>query len=125
MDSVDPIEFKRTYVDRQDPRNVQSEYDRKLDTLFIDLQAPSGPRSTYYIKDGVHIVFDPTTSEIVGFRVEDWQLVFLRQHSDLRLSWYVYRALCRLQVLCDWLNLPARDRVVERVEQYAPSLSPA
>jgi hypothetical protein len=110
MEPMEPIEFRRTYVDRQDPNQVQWSYDRKLDTLFIDLEAPKGPKATYYIEDGVNIVFDPMTNEVVGFHVDDWQLIFLRRHSNLRWSWYRYRLVCWIDVLCKFLSLPSLDR---------------
>lgn len=127
MDPHQPIEFKHTYVDRQDPAQVQFDYDRQLDTLFIDLDAPPGPRSTYYLDDGVNIVFDPSTNEIVGFRVEDWQIVFLQRHKDLRRSWRWYRILCQVDDFCAWLPFPTRDReqVVKRVEGYIYRTSPS
>ncbi len=121
MDANHAINFRLTYVRQQDPNQANMHYDKKLDTLFIDLRPPSGPRSTYYVADGVNVVYDPQTQEVVGFRVEDWRRLFLRRNPDLRLSWYVSQLLCWVDILCVFLKLPqfSQTRIVQRVESVS------
>jgi hypothetical protein len=127
MEPSQHIDLQMTFVERQDPAQVQLDYDREIDTLFLDLGAPKGPRTTRYIADGVHIVYDPTTREVVGFRVEYWRQVFLRLHPDLRWPWTLHRLACRTSQLCNAVGFVARDReqIVKKVQEYTLSASPA
>ena len=127
MDEIQQIEFRMTYVERQDPKQIKMDYDKELDTLFLDLKSSPGPRSTYYIEDGVNAVYDPVTKEIVGFRVENWQLIFLRKHKDLRIPWYTYWLLewfCRVCRTFDF-SLRQQESIVKTITQYTPTLAPA
>jgi hypothetical protein len=121
MDANQAIDFRLTYVRQKEPSQAKMHYDRPIDTLFIDLLPPGGPRSTYYVADGVNIVYDPRTKEVVGFRVEDWRRLFLRRNPDLRLSWYVSQLLCWVDILCVFLKLPqfSQTRIVQRVESVS------
>ena len=121
MDANHAIDFRLTYVRQKEPSQAKMHYDRPIDTLFIDLLPPGGPRSTYYVADGVNIVYDPRTKEVVGFRVEDWRRLFLRRNPDLRLSWYVSQLLCWVDILCVFLKLPqfSQTRIVQRVESVS------
>lgn len=127
MEQSRHADLQMTFVERQDLARVRLDYDREIDTLFLDLDAPKGPRTTRYIADGVHIVYDPTTREVVGFRVEYWRQVFLRLHSDLRWPWTLYRLACRMSQLCNAFGLAARDReqIVKKVQEYTLSASVA
>jgi len=101
------ITLQTTFVRCQDPTRVVIIYDRKLDTLFIRLDAFGGLHVAYYVADGVNALFDPGTYEVVGFMVEDWRRLFLKVHPGLRWVW-------RLHGVC----LRVRRRIYEAVCQY-------
>lgn len=121
---METVGFKTDYIE-QEPVRTEMDYVRKIDTLFLDFGAPNGPRSTYYIADGVHIVYDPQTMQIAGFRVEDWTSDFLRLHRDLRRHWYSYRLRSLMYRLLRRQNVPMPDaqNVLQTVTRYTPSHS--
>jgi hypothetical protein len=127
MEQAQELDLRTTYLPRPDSGRARLEYACQIDTLFLDLDAPDGPRTTTYFADGVHAVYDPTTMEVVGFRVEHWRRVFLRRHADLRLPWTIYQLMC---LLAHWRArtdpcLPQQKRILATVEQYIGSASPA
>ena len=101
------IALQTTFIRCQDPACVVIIYDRKLDTLFIRLDAFGGLHVAYYVADGVNALFDPGIYEVVGFMVEDWRRLFLKVHPGLRWVW-------RLHGIC----LQVRRRIYEAVCQY-------
>ena len=127
MEQHQHTDLQMTFVKRQSTTQARLDYDRAIDTLFLDLGVSKGPCTTRYVADGVHIVYDLTTKEIVGFRVEDWRQVFLRLHSDLRWPWTLYRLTCWFSQLCNVLGLFVHDQeqIVKKIQEYTLSASPA
>ncbi|MBN1813447.1 MAG: hypothetical protein JXA14_16540 [Anaerolineae bacterium] len=120
---ADTIQLKTTYVDRQDPLKATMTYDRQLDTLYIKLDVFGGLHVAHYLCDGVYALFDPETTEIVGFQVEGWRRVFLRRHRDLRWRWYLYRSLKQLGVILTRPQLIPQPEgpILDTVKRYCPA----
>ena len=122
-----PQAFKLTYVKRQNPHEITADYDKAIDTMFLNVDAPEGLRSTCYIADGVHIVYDPETNQVVGFRIEDWRTVFLRRHPDLQRIWRSYTLRAWLSSLLGQPRIAVQEQasIIQVVEQYTPCYSSA
>ena len=61
------------------------EYDKALDTLYLH---PGKPKPGLGVGNrGIWIQVHPTTGEIVGLQIEDFQKVFLAQHPDFANAW--------------------------------------
>lgn len=121
-----PIELKTTHLERQDPAQVSVSYDRAIDTLFVDFAGYDGPRATYYLTHGVHYVYDPRTNEVVGYRVETWQQVFLTNKRDLWLPWLTYRLASFFARFYSRFQLFGghKERILRAIRQYRINSSP-
>lgn len=73
-----------------DPRLLRFEYGRKRDMLYISVADPD-PALSIDLGDGMWMRFVPSTREVVGFEVEAFERVFLRNHPALVASWHSAR----------------------------------
>jgi len=80
-------QFKTTFIEIGVPEQITMDYDFDIDTLFVMFVEKREPHSTYYIADGVHVVYDVVTKEIVGLRIEDWRRFFVEKWLPLFMGW--------------------------------------
>ena len=122
MDESPELELRTTLLESGSAREAKLDYDRITDTFFLEFDAPRSPRSTYYLENGVHAIYNPITREIVGFQVEYWKEAFLRQYPQLRRPWLAYWLIGRLTRALggsdQWSQSTAP--IVALVLQYAP-----
>jgi hypothetical protein len=80
--------FDLTLVEQTDASDVNFEYVRRTDTLFLMLVKEREPHATYFLADGVHLMCSAGTKRVVGFRVEHWRKLFLQRRRGLAPHWY-------------------------------------
>ena len=61
-------------------------YDRSLDLFSVTLGDPQ-PAISVECDDGRVLRVDPTTHEVIGVEVYDWERIFLKQHPEIAVPW--------------------------------------
>jgi len=92
MDTLKPLidekEIKTEFITRVVKENTQSgqvHYDQRLDTMVILYVPQETPTFVYYVNDGLALVCDLETKEVVGFHVEAFTRNFVPQQTNQQL----------------------------------------
>ena len=82
-----PLDVASPKWESFDPAQFVLDYDKKTDILYA---RPAQPRAATSIDvdEEIWLRMDPITGEIVGFEIDDFQLVFLKKHPEIAAAWY-------------------------------------
>jgi len=81
-----PMDLPMPRIDDFDPTQFDMIYDKRHDTLFIRHAVPR-PATSIDLDGEIWLRMDPSTGEILGFEIEDFERVFLARHPDIANAW--------------------------------------
>lgn len=73
------------------PQNVWVNYDNETDSFIFYLTGEPVRGVHVWLKDDTYVIVDPTTREMVGMYVEDWERSFVPAHPDVEDMWRVLK----------------------------------
>lgn len=82
------------------PDEFAYSFDKQRDILFMHL-LPKRPAVSLDVSGMLWVRFDPSSGEVVGLEIEDFEHVFLERHPELALAWP--------QIKPRIIKLPKRD----------------
>jgi len=74
-------------------KSTTAVYNADEDTFFIRPEIPR-PAVSYDFAGELWIRFDPTTKEIIGLEIENFESVFLKQHPEIAKVWKTAKPHC-------------------------------
>jgi uncharacterized protein YuzE len=85
-----PLDLPELQWDSFDPTRFIMDYDKNADIMYVRLPQ-ARPATSIDLDEEVWLRVDPVTGEIVGFEIDDFELVFLRKHPELAAPWHEVR----------------------------------
>jgi len=85
-----PLDLPEVKWDSYDPARFVLDYDKKADIMYVRLPE-ARPATTIDLNDEVWLRVDLETGEIVGFEIDDFELVFLKKHPEIAAPWHETR----------------------------------
>ncbi|RLF31626.1 MAG: hypothetical protein DRN08_07660 [Thermoplasmata archaeon] len=76
-----------TAIQKANPGEYGMDYDRDLDTLFIYRGAKPNLAACHYLEDGVYALYDPTTLQVFGFQIEEFERLFIVRYAAIGDAW--------------------------------------
>ena len=81
-----PLDVPEPKWDSFDPRRFVLDYDKDTDIMYVRHAQPR-PGTNIDISEEVWLRIEPETGEILGFEIDDFELVFLKRHPELAALW--------------------------------------
>lgn len=72
-------------------------YHEEEDTLFIRPSVPR-PATSFDWNGEIWIRVDPTTGEILGLEIDDFEAIFLKKYPEISVAWESVKPTCRKKV---------------------------
>ena len=73
--------------------DVVCSFDDKQDTLFIRSGEPR-PAVSFDLDGEIWLRVDPTSGDIVGLEIDDFESIFLKKHPELSKAWKQAKPYC-------------------------------
>ena len=85
-----PLDLPKLKWESFDPARFVMDYDKTTDILYV--RPPKARAATSVdLDEDVWLRVDLATGEIVGFEIDDFELVFLKKHPELAAPWHEIR----------------------------------
>lgn len=72
---------------RPRPESLWSNYDAETDSLILYLTGKPVRGVHVWFGEGVNVIVDPATHDVVGLYIEAWERQFLPSHPDIQQMW--------------------------------------
>lgn len=87
LPTLDYTAIQETAIQKARPGDYIMDYDRELDTLFIYWKEKPELAAHRYLQDGVYALYDPTTLQVIGFQIEEFERLFIVRYEDIGDAW--------------------------------------
>jgi hypothetical protein len=96
MGTQDVTQKENTIIDFSTINNISDytlTYHDDEDTLFIRPDVPR-PATSFDWNGEIWIRVDPTTGEVLGLEIDDFEAVFLKRHPEISVAWDSVKPTC-------------------------------